>query len=395
MVYKGWRPGAVLSGWSAVRYWNIPFIDAAVCVEDFLEGLTHVTVYKYRQRYRKAGQRVGYCRIPTPGKYFYRDEERGILVASPELTYMQIVKDIDIHLAILVAICFCAYPRGMYSEPLTTPRKLRDCARALKGMRGRRKALRALKYAKEGCNSPREALVFMALSLPNALGGMGLRTLRFNRRFVFRAKSTRRGAEPVERFADFALEKYKVVIEYNSLTHHASAEAQMKDVRRQMEFASLGFECVNMYTSQMSDPSDFEQFALYLFSQVLGKRLRIRIPRFWQMRLRIQELIVEPPIEPEVVDDRDRYAAVLDMRERQVRYSYPLVLRLFQGPSFWGFVDWRWKWSAAQEARARRWLRFVDRTSSGRDGSVGVGWGGASVGSFSGRNYQGIPVLST
>ncbi|NLZ70573.1 MAG: hypothetical protein GX907_04490 [Clostridiaceae bacterium] len=374
MSYESWKPGAVLSGWSAVRYWNVPFIDAAVCVEDFLEGLTHVTVYKYRQRYRRRGQRVGYCRIPTPGKYFYRDEERGILVASPELTYLQIVKDLDIHLAILVAIYFCAYPRGMYSQPLTTPRKLRDCARALKGMRGRRKALRALKYAKAGCNSPREALVFMALSLPNALGGMGLRALRFNRRFVFGVRDARRGEEPVERFADFALEECKVVIEYNSLTHHASAEAQMKDVRRQMEFAALGFECVNMYTSQMSDPSDFEQFALYLFSQVLRKRLRIRTPRFWQMRLRIQELLVEPPIAPEVAGDSDRYAAVLDMRERQVRYSYPLVLRLFQGPPFWGFADWRWKWSAAQEARARRWLRPAGSGGSERGGYAGVGW---------------------
>ena len=74
----------------------------------------------------------------------------------------------------------------------------------------------ALKYAKEGCNC-RVRLVFMALSLPNALGGMGLWTLRFNRRFVFMTR-THGGGGSVERFADFALRSIVWDRKINSLT---------------------------------------------------------------------------------------------------------------------------------------------------------------------------------
>ena len=352
------------SHWDAVRRWNIPFVDAHFDLDALTGGKTHTTVFSYRARYQKKGHQVHYCTLKVPEKYLLCDERTGVGIVAPPLAYLQAVGDLDDLEAVLLAILFCAYPRGVHSRPLTTVAELRRCAEEMRWHRGREKALRALRYAKDGCNSPREAVIFMLLSLPHKLGGMNVRDLKFNQKVVVNSpgsasnsrSSTSRKSSVY--FGDFVLPAERKIIEFNSKTYHSSERAQLTDARRAQELTTAGYEVINLTTQHVEDPTNFERFALNLLRVKLGRRIRIRARRFWQMRIRLQDMLMDSPVPDEIQADIDRLMAHRERRDARRERERRSIMRMFAGPIRWGLEKWRWNRNMlrrlADEERARQ-----------------------------------------
>ena len=350
-----------VSGWSAIMYWQVPFIDAHFDLPTLAGPKVHTTVFNYSDRYQNKEHQVHYCKLRVPPKYVVYDAERGVHVASPELAFLQVAQDLDILGAILLAILLCAFPDGLFSQPLTTVKKLLDCAQRMSGHRGRRRALRALRYAADGCNSPREAIVFMLLSLPNALGGLNLRGLRFNHKIVLKQADVGAGESGVF-YGDFVLPSERLVIEYDGITHHGSKEAQIADSRRALRLSRENFAVVSMTTLHAENPSDFELFARDLLCRKLGRRIRIRARGFWKLRHTLQDMLMDSAL-PEwevrrAQGDPDRYVGYYERRRRRREVERIQVMNLFDGPRRWGLDMWAWNRLALRflemEERRRR-----------------------------------------
>ena len=359
------------SHWVAVRRWDIPFISAHFDLDALTGGKTHTTVFSYRARYQKKGHQVHYCTLNVPAKYLLCDERTGEGIVAPPLAYLQVVGDLDDLEAVLLAILFCAFPRGVHSRPLTTVAELRRCAEEMRWHRGREKALRALRYAKDGCNSPREAVIFMLLSLPHKLGGMNVRDLKFNQKVVVNTSGfaiNSRGlavdsyaltpGKSGVYFGDFVLPAERKIIEFNSKTHHSSERAQLADTRRAQELASAGYEVIGLTTQHVEDPTDFERFALNLLRVKLRRRIRIRARRFWKMRICLQDMLMDCPVPDEIQGDIDRLMAHRERRDARRERERRSIMRMFAGPIRWGLEKWRWNRDMlrrlADEERARQ-----------------------------------------
>ena len=342
-------------------YWQVPFIDAHFDLPTLAGPKVHTTVFNYSDRYQNKEHQVHYCKLRVPPKYVVYDAERGVHVASPELAFLQVAQDLDILGAILLATLLCAFPDGLFSQPLTTVKKLLDCAQRMSGHRGRRRALRALRYAADGCNSPREAIVFMLLSLPNALGGLNLRGLRFNHKIVLKQADVGAGESGVF-YGDFVLPSERLVIEYDGITHHGSKEAQIADSRRALRLSRENFAVVSMTTLHAENPSDFELFARDLLCRKLGRRIRIRARGFWKLRHALQDMLMDSTLSEwtryEGHGDPDRYTARYERRQSRRELERIQIMNLFDGPRRWGLDMWPWNRSALHflemEERQRR-----------------------------------------
>ncbi|NLZ70541.1 MAG: DUF559 domain-containing protein [Clostridiaceae bacterium] len=330
-----------LSHWDALRYWQVPFIDAHFDLDDLRGGNIHMTVFDYKARRRKKGYRIHCCTLDVPAKYLRHDERAGIHVVAPAFAYLQVVSDLDKHERILLGKLLCAYPDGLYSEPLVTVKELLVCAEEMKWHRGRKKALNALKYAKDGSNSPREALIHMLLSLPHALGGANLQDLVMNYEIRVAPGLLAPGESGIY-YADYALPEEKILIEFDSRTYHSSREAREADERRARILQLNGYDVYSLTTEQVEDPIELQRVVDEISHGRLRRRRRIRARRFWEMRLRLQALLTDRPPSDEVAGDVDRYVAYCEEREARLELERHSVMSLFLGPIRWGFAKWKW-----------------------------------------------------
>ena len=115
------------------------------------------------------------------------DTCNGFSICSPELCFVQMATMLDLPHLIELGFEWC----GTYDTstdhlrecaPLTSVEKLRTYVESLGPVHGRKKALRALRYALNGSASPRETALAMILHLPYAMGGYGIEAPLLNER---------------------------------------------------------------------------------------------------------------------------------------------------------------------------------------------------------------------
>ena len=150
-----------------------------------------------RQRGRRSFQGAT-CHLMSgsypEGSFCQLDE--GVLVTGPELTFLQMARVLDDDLLVAYGYEICGYfartsaEHGFCNCPaLTSTSKIKDYLDRLARLRGNRgegmpwgyaRALRALRYVRDGAASPEEAVTSMVLTLPGARGGYGLPPARLN-----------------------------------------------------------------------------------------------------------------------------------------------------------------------------------------------------------------------
>lgn len=264
-----------LCGKRALEYWKVPHLRGNIELKDTTFPLEYV-VFTSKPLYRPQRARLHTCRIPGAEKYTRQG------VCALPLVYLQVANDYSIHELIYLGLQLCSYREKQ--PPLCTVKELRQCAEELQGHRGRRKALRAIRYLDEGSRSPMESILYMMLRLPNALGGCGFKEIRFNHRI--KLKKSRRVY-----YADLYVPSCKLDIEYDSQTHHNQPEAFSKDAIRSANLESEGYQMISVRPEQILDLKHFETLARNL-SRRIGKQIRIRARKFIESFSALRDLLL-------------------------------------------------------------------------------------------------------
>lgn len=213
------------------------------------------------------------------------DAGEGFLMSTPEFCFLQMARRCSLASLILLGFELCGTyalvddgPARRQEAPLTTHAKLRAFVDAAPGSRGKKKALRALRYLLDGSASPMESVLAMLLCLPYGLGGYGLEAPRLNHHIDV-PPGSRKLADRSYCECDLCWPASKLAVEYDSKLHHADPERQESDARRRSTLMTLGFTVVTVSRGQLMDSGSFNRLAHQLAKR-LGKRLRYVDPEF-------------------------------------------------------------------------------------------------------------------
>lgn len=256
---------AYRSGKSTYAHWKIPNLRGVIEPEH-VDYPPEYTVFTHEHLYRPVDANTHTCRIQGAEKY----TKDGY--CTPPLVFLQVAATYSIHELIYLGLQICSYREG--EGPISTVKELQECAKALRGMRGRRKARRALKYIKEGSRSAAESQLFMRLSLPNALGGLGFRDMEFNKQV--HSKKHKRNF-----YFDLYVPSKKLGIEYDSYQYHNNAKSYSADTVRAAKLESEGYRVLTVKPVQLYSLQELEVLGENLAKRV-GKRIRIRARKFFE-----------------------------------------------------------------------------------------------------------------
>ncbi len=276
-----------LSHHSAAAYWNIPYLETVLGYDNDETSTVDITVSERGARAAKQNQIIHLCEIDLPANAVVPKD--GIMMASPELVFLQLASKLDVHRLILLGLQLCSHSPGKPSEAITTKTKLKNFLAKTHGHRGQRKALRAVKYIENSSASIMESLVFMIFTLPHALGGYGLDSAVLNYEIIIKDEATKRLGQK-RCYADIYYKQEKLAVEYNSFAFHASPAEQGKDEMRSTILERQSIEVMNLSTIQLYDNLACKDFAMNLASR-LGRRMQIRTSKFDDMHTLLRTLL--------------------------------------------------------------------------------------------------------
>jgi hypothetical protein len=279
-----------ISHFSAARHWNIPYIEAVLNpVNSEAETVDYVdyTVLNASKRYRKKGCNIYLCQRQLPPRAVKLKD--GIMVASPELVFLQLASKLSIQRLILLGLQLCSYPPGLPAKSISTKRKLKAFPDKTKGFKGHSNASRAVKYIENGSASIMESITYMILTLPHALGGYGLKGAVFNYEIKLKEDAAKRLRQN-RCFLDLYYESKKLAVEYDSFAFHGSPSEQGKDAIRAEILKNHGVDVMQLSTIQIYDREACSDFAANLAHR-LGKRIDIRTNKFIEMNAHLRSLL--------------------------------------------------------------------------------------------------------
>jgi hypothetical protein len=286
---------------SAALEWEIPCIEAVLGDKTIETVLTHITVSSCNERYRVKNKKIRLSTIPLPsGAVTVRNGKK---VASPELLFLEMARDLSIHQLILLGLQLCSHSPGNPSEAITSTQKLNRFLAKTSGHHGRRKALQAMRYVADGSGSIMESLAYMMLVLPHTLGGYGLGGVVFNHEVKLKDEARIRLGQK-RCFVDLYYKQAKVGVEYESFKFHSSPSEQGKDSVRSAILEKQGIEIMHLSTIQLYDPDAFRDFAINL-SRHLNKRIYIRAKKFGKMHALLRTLLPKSIEKEDWIDIQD------------------------------------------------------------------------------------------
>lgn len=231
----------------------------------------------------------------------------GILVSSPEFCFFQLADKLPLIKLIELGFELCGtyslpemgsqgehsvtIKEGKYGvAPLTSTKKLSTFVTHMAGVRGRNKALRALKYITDGSASPMETKLTMLLTLPYMLGGYGFPMPKLNSR-VEPAGSAKRATNKSYYSCDLFWADLNLAVEYDSDTYHTGSERIDSDSRRRNTLLSVGVTVIAVTSKQIYSLADFEK-AARLIAINMGRRLQYKNPGFTTAQLELRRTLL-------------------------------------------------------------------------------------------------------
>lgn len=276
-----------LSHFSAAMLWKIPYVETVIGKEITGIDAADITVTKHNARFRINGKKVRSTEFALPqGAVTIRE---GRMVASPELLFLELASELSIHRLILLGLQLCSHPPGLSSAAITTKKNLYTFIAKTTGYRGRRKALQAVKYVRNGSASIMESLTYMILGLPLALGGYGLNDAIFNHEISLKGEAKLRLGQDCC-FVDLYYKYAKLGVEYESFAYHGSPTEQGKDAVRSAILQRKGVKMMHLNTIQLYDRDACRDFVYNLAARI-GRRIQIRTKKFDEMHTRLRELL--------------------------------------------------------------------------------------------------------
>lgn len=220
----------------------------------------------------------------------------GLYVCSPELCLIQCAEKLTLAQVAELGANLCArfyiHPitgeLQRRNEPITTPLRIREYAKAASNLHGARKVARAAELISAGSESPMETACQLLLGLPKSRGGYGMPGFACNLEID---PGRSRSIVEQERFrVDFCWPNSKVVLEYDGKDAHADAH---RDKRRANALEALGWTVFYATRREVFDMQSFDRLV-----RQIAKRInhRIQMPSRWEERCGIlrQEIDLTP-----------------------------------------------------------------------------------------------------
>lgn len=256
-----------LCGKAALSYWKVPDIRGVLEPKNARFTREYV-VFTAESLYRPAASNIHTCSIKGAEKYVKNG------VCTLPLLFLRLASVYSIHQLIVLGLMICSWNNG---KPLCTIRELQECANELKGHRGRRKALRAIKYLQESSRSAREDMVYILVRLPHAMGGCGLSEAIFN----YKIEGVSPSGEKFTYYADVYIPSKRLVIEYDSFKYHNNSTSFSEDMIRTSNLTALGYRVIHIKPAQLENRMHLETLLRNIL-KLVGKRIRIRARKFFE-----------------------------------------------------------------------------------------------------------------
>lgn len=209
------------------------------------------------------------CDYPTGSFRRIRD---GLLIASPELCFLQMATKLSLPKLVKLGCFFC----GTYADitgyglvndrkPLTSKAKLIRYMEKCKGLTGHSQAARASKLICENVASPQEARLAILLSFPLKLGGFGFPPPVANHKITFPTHEQQLyGRQFV--VLDLYWPQWKLGIEYDGREYHGESDAIARDREKSSEMAAKRIEIIRVDRQQLRSPKD-----VYVLAKKIGR----------------------------------------------------------------------------------------------------------------------------
>jgi very-short-patch-repair endonuclease len=276
---------------SAALTWDIPFLHVVLGYPS-AELLKESLLKKEQRSYCSQGERTKfvldethYRVLPLPAGAVVR--HGGETVASPELVFLDLARQLGFHQTVLLGMQLCASDSNG-SKPLTTAAKLQDVLKGCPGHHGIKAAARAMRYVADNSWSVMESLLYMLLTLPHNYGGYGLKGAALNKEIRLKEKGAAQKANRF--FADLYWEKAKFVVEYDSAEYHNNVNSWMKDARRITTLERSGYKTLSFNTAQLYHDDACTEMA-EVIATYLGRRIQIRTPCYPEGKARLRGLL--------------------------------------------------------------------------------------------------------
>lgn len=205
--------------------------------------------------------------------------DEGIYVLSPEALYAEAARGRNraacAQLANRLSSSYSIDPESkalVESTPRTSVAELASYLRK-SGLGERNRALRALRWAVDGCASPMESNVELLACLPQRYGGWGLPLPQMNYAVPLPAQA-QAALNCTACRIDLAWPEARVGVEYNSRAFHDDRQIWERDAHRLNVLEALGFRIVPLTWPQLSDPQAFEAVVRHL-ARLIGHRLQV------------------------------------------------------------------------------------------------------------------------
>lgn len=134
-----------------------------------------------------------------------------------------------------------------------------------------------------------ESISYMILTLPNSMGGFGIKGAVFNYEIKLNSESAKLLGQD-RCFADLYYKQARLAVEYDSFAYHHRPSEQGKDAIRSTCLSRQGIKIINLKTVQLYNKVACMDFAVNL-ARHLGKRIQIRSNNFKQMHAQLRELL--------------------------------------------------------------------------------------------------------
>lgn len=197
-------------------------------------------------------------------------------IASPPLCFVQMAALLDVGRLALLGLELCGGyaldpcdPKGFRRrDPLARREELLAATERCRGVRGVKRARRALAFVADGSASPMESAVVALLCAPRAIGGYGLPLPLLNHRIDLSGDS---GAMSGSAFfsCDLFWPDGGVAVEYDSDMFHTGSERIARDSERRNALSYLGISVVTVTRRQVMSAVGCDRIA-HLLEKHLG-----------------------------------------------------------------------------------------------------------------------------
>ena len=222
-----------------------------------------------------------------------------IYISSPELCFLLAAREMTPDELVYLACNLCAiYVKDPYDQygqrhrdPIASVESIKKYLNKCTRVRGVQDAKKAIQYALNCSNSPRESQLATVGVLPQSYGGYGIYRPDLN----LDLNLSKNGAEFLRRktiCCDMIWKKQRIVLEYDSNLSHMNAPQVYKDKRRSTALSFSNYKTISITDEQLQSFRSIEELFLNV-RNALGMRTYMdRMDKYLEKRRDVVQRII-------------------------------------------------------------------------------------------------------